>query len=94
VPNASRASASGFELQRRTDPFPIAERAPFHWFAIGAICQSTPTVIDINLERPAVLGALVASAAAIVANYLRHEVERAARIRFFVLAMCIERLTP
>ena len=34
-----------------------------------AICESVPTVIDIYLERPAVLGALVDSAAAIVANY-------------------------
>jgi len=34
-----------------------------------AICQSVPTVVDIYLERPAVLGPLVASAAAIIANY-------------------------
>ncbi len=33
------------------------------------ICQSVPTIIDIYLERPAVLGPLVSAAAAIVANY-------------------------
>ena len=36
---------------------------------VEAICQAVPTVIDIYLERPAVLGPLIASAAAIVANY-------------------------
>ncbi len=36
---------------------------------VKAICQAVPTVIDIYLERPAVLGPLIASAAAIVANY-------------------------
>lgn len=34
-----------------------------------AICRSVPTVIDVYLERPAVLGPLAESAAAIVANY-------------------------
>ena len=34
-----------------------------------AICKSVPTVIDLYLERPAVLGPLVTEAAAIIANY-------------------------
>ena len=37
--------------------------------SVVRICQSVPTVCDIYLERPAVLGPLVPSAAAIVANY-------------------------
>ncbi len=34
-----------------------------------AICSTVPTVIDIHLERPAVLGPLATAAAAIVGNY-------------------------
>lgn len=36
---------------------------------IGAIVAAVPTVIDIYLERPAVLGGLEESAAAVIANY-------------------------
>ncbi len=36
---------------------------------LGAVCATVPTVLDINLDRPAVLGPLAADAAAIVANY-------------------------
>lgn len=36
---------------------------------IGAICQAVPTIIDIYLERPAVLGSLATDAKAVIANY-------------------------
>ena len=36
---------------------------------IHAICESVPTVIDLYLERPAVLGSLASMASALVANY-------------------------
>ena len=49
--------------------FPVAELD-----RIVGICQSLPTVIDIHLERPAVLGPLVGAAAAIIANYGINEV--------------------
>ena len=44
--------------------FPPDEQA-----RLAAICRSVPTVIDIYLERPAVLGRMATAAAAIVANY-------------------------
>ncbi|MDT0184018.1 glycoside hydrolase family 3 N-terminal domain-containing protein [Microbacterium sp. ARD31] len=36
---------------------------------IAVICQAVPTVIDIHLERPAVLGRLATEANAVIANY-------------------------
>jgi beta-glucosidase len=36
---------------------------------ILGICETVPTVIDIYLERPAILGPLVSAAAAIIGNY-------------------------
>ena len=45
------------------------EFSPEETARILAICEVVPTVIDIYLERPAVLGPLAAAAAAIVANY-------------------------
>ena len=36
---------------------------------IVAVCEAVPTIIDLYLERPAVLGPLASAASAIVANY-------------------------
>ena len=36
---------------------------------IGRVCETVPTVIDLYLERPAVLGPLATAATAIIANY-------------------------
>jgi beta-glucosidase len=44
--------------------FPAEESA-----RLAAICDTVPTVIDITLDRPAVLGELVDRAAAIIADY-------------------------
>jgi beta-glucosidase len=45
------------------------EFAPEELERIARICQVVPTVIDIYLERPAVLTPLTAAAAAIIGNY-------------------------
>lgn len=45
------------------------EFAPKERERLLAICRAVPTVIDIHLERPAILGPLVGAAAAIIANY-------------------------
>jgi beta-glucosidase len=43
--------------------------APEEIERVTAICRAVPTVIDINLERPAVLPELADHAAALLANY-------------------------
>jgi beta-glucosidase len=62
VPNGKGGMAENFHGGSLEFPPVELER-------LVGICESVPTVIDIHLERPAVLGSLVASAAAIVANY-------------------------
>ena len=45
------------------------EYQPDELARIVAICEAAPTVIDIAVDRPPVLGALVDAAAAIIANF-------------------------
>jgi beta-glucosidase len=45
------------------------EFSPEEQDRIATVCQAVPTVIDIHLERPAVLGRLATEAKAVIANF-------------------------